>query len=355
MTVSEQTRRLRRQGWYGAKKHVKIALSLPPLHGLMRAFAPRVLGLSVRRLPAPSGLREVRGRAAGAEFTMLRPDRCEVAKELYWGGGTRPDPRDSFALELVTRLAQDARLLLDIGAYTGVFSLAAAAANPRLRVLAFDIVPPVVRMLEANVVRNGLQGRVQVRGTGVGDPDATMRMPAADRGPALPSFYSQEMDFDNGVDVGFVSLDSLTGEAAEVTGAAEAHSGPVPADASSSAKGAIGATGTAGEPAGGEAAGDKAAGGIVMKIDVEGGETDVFGYGQEFLTRFAPDILCEVLPGARAETLERQLAPHGMRFYAVGESWLEARDRIEPQAEFRDWLLTPRTPDELRGRGIEVR
>jgi FkbM family methyltransferase len=343
VTVSEQTRRLRKQGWYGVKKHVKTALSQPLLHPLMRAVALRSPGLAVRRLPAPRALREVRGHVAEAEFVMLRPDRCEIAKEMYWGGGTRPDPRDRFALELVTRLSQDARVLLDVGAYTGVFSLAAAAANTALRVLAFDIVPPVVRMLEANVVRNRMQARVQVRGFGVGDPEATMHMPSADRGPALPSFYSQEMDFANGVDVGFVSLDSLTDE---VEGLVGAGAGPA---AGSGAEAGTGAGTRPGAAAGGPASP------VVMKIDVEGGETDVFAHGQRFLARFTPDMLCEVLPGADAARLEEQLAPHGMRFYAVGESWLEERERIAPEESFRDWFFTTRGPEELRGLDIDVR
>ncbi|WP_344336463.1 FkbM family methyltransferase [Brevibacterium salitolerans] len=343
MTVSEQTRRLRKQGWYGVKKHVKTALSQPLLHPLMRAVALRSPGLAVRRLPAPRSLREVRGHVTEAEFVMLRPDRCEIAKEMYWGGGTRPDPRDRFALELVTRLSQDARVLLDVGAYTGVFSLAAAAANPALRVLAFDIVPPVVRMLEANVVRNRMQSRVQVRGFGVGDPEATMHMPSADRGPALPSFYSQEMDFANGVDVGFVSLDSLTDEVEEIVEAAPSDAEAGPAEEAGAEAGAA------------ESAVPSSGASVVMKIDVEGGETEVFAHGQRFLARFAPDMLCEVLPGADAMGLEEQLAPHGMRFYAVGESWLEERERIAPEESFRDWFFTTRGPEELRGLDIDVR
>jgi len=53
------------------------------------------------------------------------------------------------------RLAQQASgLALDIGANTGVFELLAAAANPQLRVCAFEPLESVRELLYENLARN---------------------------------------------------------------------------------------------------------------------------------------------------------------------------------------------------------
>lgn len=304
---SAQLKRARRQSWFGAKRHVKTTLSHPLVHPLMRIVAPRLPNVSVGRLPAPRELLEVRATVADGDFVMLRPDRCEVAKELYWGEGQRPDPADAFAIDLVVKLSADARTFLDVGAYTGIFTLATLATHDDLKAHAFDMVPPVVRMLRANLVRNGFAGRTAVHQAGVGDPAMTARMPSVDSGSALPSFLSSDMEFDDGEDVGFLALDTFT---------------------------------------------DEVEGPVVMKIDVEGGEADVFAHGQSFLAEHRPDMLCEVLPDADGSRLEELLRPFGYRYYHVGADDVRERKAIAPTPVVRDWLFTTRTPEQLRATGV---
>ncbi|WP_349828055.1 FkbM family methyltransferase [Brevibacterium litoralis] len=197
-----------------------------------------------------------------------------------------------------------------MGAYTGVLTLATLAAHPRLRAHAFDMVPPVVAVLEENVARNGFRDRAEVHLHAVGDPELTARMPSVDSGSALPSFLSTAMTFDDGQTVGSRALDDFT----------EAVEGPV-----------------------------------VMKIDVEGGEVDVLSHGREFLAAHRPDMLCEVLAEADGPAIESLLEPHGYRFYQVGTDGLRERPRIEPDPSVRDWLFSTRTPEDLDALGIPVR
>jgi FkbM family methyltransferase len=241
---------------------------------------------------------------------MLHPDRCEIAKELYWGEGRRPKPEDAFALDLAARLAGEANVLLDVGAYTGVFTLACAAVNTALRVHAFEIVPSVADTLERNVARNGLADRVTVHREGIGEPGRVMIVPVGEGGSALPSFYSSRLHFEEGVPVGFRSLDSL-------------------------------ATLLPLKPR------------VVMKIDVEGTENAIFQHGQKFLERFRPDIICEVLDGvANGSELEALLSPFRLQFYLVREDDLLVREHVLPHPRFRDWLFTPLQPANLAARGI---
>jgi FkbM family methyltransferase len=303
--------RLERQSWFGLKRHIKRFLSLPVPNALLRLVARFVPSLRSGRLPAPARLEEVTGRADGASFVMLDPAWCENAKELFWGEGRRPKANDRLALDVVARLAREADEFLDIGAYTGLFTLATTAVTPNLHAHAFEIVPAVADALEANLRRNGVADRVTVHREGIGESGATMLVPSGTGGSALPSFYSSRMRFDEGEDVTFRSLDSI---------------------------GAL-------LPAGAR---------VVMKVDVEGTEDAVFGAGQRFVGDFRPDILCEVLPEADGARLDELLAPAGMRRYLVTRARLEEAQRIVPDPAFRDWLFSPRTPEELRARGFPV-
>ena len=303
---------LQRQSWFGIKRYVKRFLGLGIPNAVLRAAATYVPSLRSGRWPAPAKLREVTGRVGAATFVMLDPSRCENAKELFWGGGRRPSAHDRLALDAVAVLAKDADVFLDVGAYTGMFTLAVTAFDERVEAHAFEIVPGVVRALEANVRRNGVEDRVTVHREGIGPPETTVRMPSGEGGSALPSFYSTTMRFDDGVEIPLRSLDSV----AEL----------IAPDAR-----------------------------VVMKVDVEGTENAIFASGQAFLTSFRPDILCEVLVGrADAVALDDLLAPAELLRYLVTDARLVPRDRIEPDPRYRDWLFTRRTPDQLRTLGLPV-
>lgn len=312
MTLGDDRARLRRQSWYGLKAPLKRLLSLRVPHVLLRRAL--LLRPDLRRggrLPAPAHLREVEGRAGEARFVMLDPARCEIAKELYWGGGRRPRPEDALGVEVFAALAREARVALDVGAYTGLFTLVAAAVRPELEAHAFEIVPEVFKALLDNCVRNDVLHRVRLHHEGIGAPGATLRVATGRGGSALPSFYSTRMRFDEGPLVRLRSLDSLLPELPE---------GP-----------------------------------CVMKVDVEGTEEEVFRHGQRFLAERRPDILCEVLAGvADPGALEALLAPHGYRWYLVAEAALEPRERLEPHPRFRDWLFTTRERDALVALGLPI-
>ncbi len=300
------TRTGRRRSWYGLKKHAKRFLSMRvpnmALRGALR-FAPGLR--QTGRLPVPASIKEVEGRAGDVRFVMLRPDRCIIAKELYWGKGVRPQPQDRFAIELFVAVARRSDVVLDIGAYTGIFTLVSTLVNPELEAHAFEIVPEVYRTLFDNCVRNGVLHRTTLHHVGIGEGDALMRVPAESADSALPSFYSSRLHFDTGVLVRFRSLDSL----AEIT------------------------------PPGSR---------VAIKVDVEGTENQIFQHGQEFLAAFRPEILCEVLPGvAEPSELESLLAPHGYRFHLVREDDLLPMDRISPDERFRDWFFTTQEPPEF--------
>ncbi|GLU46457.1 FkbM family methyltransferase [Nocardiopsis ansamitocini] len=303
----------RRRSWYGAKKHVKTLLGwrLPNLamRGAVGVVAPQLRATG--RLPAPAAIGEVTGKVADAEYVMLAPARCVIAKELYWGQGRRPQPADDLAVQVFAAAARKAGALLDVGAYTGLFTLVGTAVNPDLRAHAFELVPEVYRALFDNAVRNRVLHRVTLHHTGVGDPTAQVTMPAASGDSALPCFYSSELEFADGVPVRVVALDEFTDQVP--------HGSPV-----------------------------------LMKVDVEGTETTVFEHGERFLAAHHPDILCEVLPDADCARLRALLEPYGYRFHLVGERALAPAGELAAHPRFRDWYFTTRTPAALAEIGIPV-
>lgn len=306
----------RRQSWYGAKATVKRVLSWRVPHLVMRGGAA-FLGERVHRerLPAPAHLDAVQARMAGVSFVMERPDRCVIAKELYWGHGVRPRPEDQLALDVFARLARGSELILDIGAYTGIFSLLGARVAANAEVHAYEVVPEVAKAALDNVVANDLLQRVFVHVEGVGKDGDAVRVAVGEGGSALPDFYSTRLRFDDGVQVPVVSLDSI------------AQSLP---DA------------TRGVP-------------TVMKIDVEGTEDVVLGNAQEFLATNQPDMVCEILPGvANVASVQGALAPHGYHFFRFERQGLTRHGQVVADEPYRDWLFTTRTDDELTALGVPL-
>ena len=59
-------------------------------------------------------------------------------------------------LECWQKLAVDARIVFDVGANAGIYSLAALSSNPRARVYAFEPTPEIVARLRAAAELNGL-------------------------------------------------------------------------------------------------------------------------------------------------------------------------------------------------------
>jgi FkbM family methyltransferase len=310
--------RARRQSWYGTKRLVKRVLGWRLPHLVLRRCRSLLpSGVALERLPAPAHVRSVTGRVDGASFTMLRPDRCVVAKELYWGGGRRPRPQDQLALETFARLVRDADVVLDVGAYTGIFALLAAAVAPRARVHAFEIVPANAMAALENVVANDALSTVTVHLAGVGEDGSSVRVPLGTGGSALPDFYSTALHFESGVRVPVVSLDAV------------ARCLPEPGPACRH---------------------------VVMKIDVEGSEEQVLRSGGDFLARWRPDILCELLPGsADVAAVEDLLRPHGYRYLLVGADALVPRPSLVPDARLRDWLFTRLSDHDLASLGVPVR
>ncbi|HEX4331494.1 MAG TPA: FkbM family methyltransferase [Usitatibacter sp.] len=247
----------------------------------------------------------------GAEtLVLLRADRCQVAKEVFWGAGRLRGAADRLALDAVLRLCGGADLFLDIGAYTGLFALSVARRVPGAVVHAYEIVPENFMLLWDNVIANDLVGRVEPRLVGLGESRASLRVAASLGSGALASSVALDSESRGGVNVPVRTLDDLY---ADFTG------------------------------------------GAVFKIDVEGFELEVLRGGRSFLSRVKPHMLCEVLTRTKnvAQT-QALLGSCGYRFYHVADRGLIPAESIVAVQRERDWLFTTHDAQALAALGLPV-
>lgn len=90
---------------------------------------------------------------AGRSSFLIDHFGQQVENSLFWagyGGGY-----EGTSLLLWAMLAGHSRCILDIGANTGVYALAAAAVNPSASVHAFEPIERIFRRIERNVALNG--------------------------------------------------------------------------------------------------------------------------------------------------------------------------------------------------------
>lgn len=112
--------------------------------------------------------------ALGEEsFVMFNNADDVVAGHYFYAG---PASFETGTLKLWTHLVRQSRWVYDIGAFTGVFALAAVAANPSCRVMAFE--PSFVtysRML-VNIQANGFGGHIAPLRAGLGSFESELEL-----------------------------------------------------------------------------------------------------------------------------------------------------------------------------------
>ncbi|MCB2108682.1 MAG: FkbM family methyltransferase [Rhodobacteraceae bacterium] len=237
-------------------------------------------------------------------FVMfLNGHDCWVASNFKDAGHYEPA-----SLGLWCRVAAQASAVIDIGANSGIFSLAAASVNGTAPVLALEPNPLAFARLAVNVAANGAANI------------ACKPVAAADKQGWAPFSWVAKDD-------GHISPGGHLGGSAE----AGAVSVAVPTETISELTKPI-------------ALGDRP----LVKIDVEGGERLVFeGMGPVLGLR--PDILLESFDASVCAQLSDQLAPAGYRFYGINEDSgaIVERARLEPatRSQLNQFLTTRPIPD----------
>lgn len=262
-----------------------------------------------KRLPVAKPLSALDLGQDGTVF-LAKPDRCLVAQEIYWGEGKLDSGQDRLALEAALAFARQSSVFLDIGSYTGLFALAAARVNPTLRSYAYEIVGENFLLLWENVLHNNLAARVEPCLVAIGGEDGAITIPYAQSSGQLASSVDISWSTDHGVTVPMRRLDDMHLR----------HEGTVS-----------------------------------LKIDVEGFEMEVFDGAREFLAKYKPDMVCEVLRRAkRVPEMMELLGGLGYRWFHIREDGFARRETITADKHRRDWMMSCKSDDELTAMGLNL-
>ena len=123
-----------------------LRLSLKPLASIL----PKVL---VLKLPVVG---TIKVKLPNGNTVIFKSDgRDTIASRMYWLGLDSHEPE---TLNLFLHLLPHAKVIFDVGASTGIFSLTAGRMEPNLEIHAFEPVPAIfdsmVRNIEANSITN---------------------------------------------------------------------------------------------------------------------------------------------------------------------------------------------------------
>lgn len=207
-----------------------------------------------------------------AGFTMFLCDNDDgVALRFLWNGVFEP-----MSLALWTTLARTAGIVLDIGAHSGCYTIAAARANPAADVLSFEPYAPNYARLIVNLRANRLPVETAYN-VAVSDTDGTVPFSVD-----TPSWY-----LSTGGRVGRRG-DAATGQVAAVRldGTAIQRQGRV----------------------------------SLVKIDTEGHELQVLRSMTDMIERSRPDMLIECVFDKGTAEIETLLRAHGYDFHLVDEA-----------------------------------
>jgi FkbM family methyltransferase len=85
---------------------------------------------------------------AGSSSFKIRHHGTEIENDIFWKGLTNGWEKTS--MQLWIELCKDAKVIIDVGANTGIYSLTACAVNPRSDVIAFEPLHRIYRKLKEN-------------------------------------------------------------------------------------------------------------------------------------------------------------------------------------------------------------
>lgn len=256
------------------------------------------LGKYKKRIPVTSSV-ELKLKGEDSVF-FYNTARCGLAKEIYWNQGKLEKHSDQLALDIAIQHSKNANLFIDVGAYTGMFAMAIAKINQKVKCVTFELVPENHAALVYNLAMNNLLSRVDARPFALGAARTQISLPRWSAQGSMAT--SVALDWDAAITGDWLTaqVSTLDFEFPEFDGKA------------------------------------------VLKIDVEGFELDVLKGGAGFLKRSKPDMVCEVLRRAapRIPEMESFLKSFGYKFYHITSDGLVEKFAITPDKHQRDWFFT---------------
>jgi FkbM family methyltransferase len=161
-----------------ARRVARAVVRTEPSRSATRRLA-HIIGTLARRLDGVPASEEFSVRVGPQQsFRYLAAPGDVIGRHLYWGG-LRHWEGETWQVFLPR--ARAARTFVDIGAFTGAYTLVACAANPRIECLAFEPVPHVFRRMCDNLQLNEWTDRVTTVNAAVSGAEGRERFWLPDR------------------------------------------------------------------------------------------------------------------------------------------------------------------------------
>jgi FkbM family methyltransferase len=242
----------------------------------------------------------------GGSSFLLKHYGMDVENTIFWEG--LESSWEGTSLSLWSRLCEDAQVILDVGANTGVYSLVAKAVNPRARVIAFEPVRRVFEKLEANCKLNGYDIECVEKALSNSDGKAKIY--------DVPSEHVYSVTVNRNLHDPGVPVIETEIETIRLSRFMETHPRPFKAD--------------------------------LIKLDVETHEPEVLEGMGACLERDRPAMLVEILDDEVARRVEALVAGKGYLYYNIPETGTPRRqDRLTRSDDFNFLLCDPKTARKL--------
>lgn len=252
-----------------------------------------VTDATYRRLPVEEAFPVRMPNGGSFIYSSVRED--PIGRYLFW------ESWEAESTAVFQELAKRAKLVLDIGANTGLYTLLTCAANPDANVIAFEPVPRTHSRLVNNVMINGWMARCQIRPEAVSNATGSVKFHVPNT--ALPSCACLDPNGFKGydgslIDVNVTTVDAAIGKNARVD---------------------------------------------LVKIDVEGFEDKVLEGMQRVMATSAPAIVVECIPDGPFGAVESIVKDFGYRIFHLQKERPAVVDRIVPDVDglYRNFLCVP--------------
>ena len=236
--------------------------------------------------------------AGGVRFRYASFTGDDLGRILYWRG---PDAFEGETLPEFSRLAASARVVIDVGACTGFYTLLALACSRESRVIAFEPVPANRDRVQLNLAANGWQDRCVLRPECVSNAcgQALLHVPYSPDGSVVSSSSLNPNGF-HGMRGGLIETPCTTLDAA------------IPSDTPVD----------------------------LIKIDVEGFEGPVIEGMQRILSEHSPTIILEC--SDETQGVMAILRKFGYEIYHIRAAELVPVDELIPHNTFRNYVAKPK-------------
>ncbi len=268
----------------------------PLVEPLARAL--RATGLAPERLWRHLGFTGIADFTVAGRTVKMHHFGAEIENTLFWAGYGKG--WEATSLLVWERLAAQASVTYDVGANTGIFALAAKAANPAARVHAFEPLPAIAARLSANVALNDFD--IAVHAVAVSDRAGTakIRMIEAAHEYSASFEHMEWMDHSAGIEVEVPLL-----RLADVI----EQSGHRPE---------------------------------LIKLDVERHEPQALrGLWPGLATGPPPEMVIEILDDEIAAAVRAEIHGRGYRCFVIREGHGLAEEPLRAVAGTMNWLLLP--------------